>query len=1477
MTVIGTDNDTLAAIGKLSVSFSPGELLTGRIVVNRIAVEGGMFSLVTYDKDTKETNLTRIFNIKKKEKEKKPLNLPDLRASSIIIKDFRFKMFKAYKDFSGRDPRCFNVDDMDLKNINVRIHRVRYSDKVLTCRIRDLSAKDKCGYEVQSLSGFFAMDSTETSIQNLHLMDSYSKITARYLSFGYESGKDLKQFVNKIVLGADFNHAILDFRSIGMFAPSLVDNTLRLELTGEVTGPVRDLYTKNLKVRNADSTYIDIGVRLTGLPKFQNTVFDATLNEVTTTGSELDAIISNFSKSGKESGLAKILPPRTVTIRGGFLGTIDDFHSAGTITTGYSTVGFDATMLNSRGKDGLDLRATLEVDDLNVQDFTGTELIGDVSLNTALQLNVKKKEYGGMSFNLDSLHILKMNLKGYDYKDIHLLGDLKDNTMNIRMLSKDYAFSTLMQAVVKFADGFKPQRVQAYLDIPHADLKAMNIVHEGEMADAGIHIEADVRLQKDRSLLGSILLDDIHYTNEYGKFVLDSLHLHSVLSEDKHIITLQSPILTADYRSTDTPDRLIKRIKSNILHTSFPKAFKEDSAAMSMDTTMLKENGYYNFRLTTHNTASVCDIVMPGLYIAENTTIDILLDEKDILDFSLLSDAVNIGNNKLRDICLSLDNKDSLLKADFDIKTVSVGKIPLDNTRITARKQTDGLLVRLGFTNPDSTNLDLSTIVRLDRNRKKELLTHLDFLESELNIKGHRWTFAPANIHIAPKDYTIENFHLYNEEESIALNGTISDNPDDKIGLKLNRFDVSLINSLSKSDMGLYGSLSGDVEISNLFSSMGVILNLQGSDMKIFDREFGSLTATSRWDQNRKRFTILLSNELRGIKPINATGYFIPERSYLNLNLGLDRLETYYLSPILENAVAIDDGTITGDVRIAGQLSRLSISSDNLRLDSVLFAPQFTKVPYYLSGPVTVSDRSIDLNKMEITDPYGSKAILDGSISHSFLKDFHLSLGLTFRNLLAINTSEFENSVIYGKAYASGSVNLSGPLEDLSIDVQVQTGDNSAIHVPLGSSSSASSTNMISFTDFSEEVIDRHSEADRRLAKAAAAPKKKKSSSIHITGNAQITQSTELLIELNKQMGEILRCRGNGSINLNIAPSRNIMDLRGDYNITSGSYHFVAMAIVSRDFIINDGGSIAFNGSIKNTNLNVGVTYQTKASISTLIGDNTSVDNRKNVNCGINLSGPLTNPGLSFSIDIPDLDPITKGMVESALSSPDKVQKQFMSLLISGSFVPDQQSGIVNNSSLLYSNASEILSNQFNNIFRQLDIPLDLGLNYQHDGASGKDMFDVALSYKAFNNRLIINGNVGNQATSSNWAGDFDAEIKVDKQGKLRLSLFTRSADSYSNYLDNTQRSGFGISYQDEFDTFGEFIRNLFYSKKRREEYELKRIAQTEEELIKEAEAANIKKESILKPKEDEMGYSGDSEVTEYVAEEYVYQEYTGE
>ena len=291
-----------------------------------------------------------------------------------------------------------------------------------------------------------------------------------------------------------------------------------------------------------------------------------------------------------------------------------------------------------------------------------------------------------------------------------------------------------------------------------------------------------------------------------------------------------------------------------------------------------------------------------------------------------------------------------------------------------------------------------------------------------------------------------------------------------------------------------------------------------------------------------------------------------------------------------------------------------------------------------------------------------------------------------------------------------------------------------------------------------------------------------------------------------------------------INPSKEVFDIFSDYHVNTGSYKFVLAGFAAKDFTLQPGGTINFNGDISNTTLDLDAVYNTKASINTLIADTSSVSTRRSVDCIIGMQGKMMNPELNFKIEIPDLDPTTKIRVEGALNTQGKIQKQFMALLVSGGFIPDEQSGIANNSSILYSNASEILSNQINNIFQQLGIPLDLGLNYQ-PGERGTDIFDVAVSTQLFNNRVVINGNIGNDPYGNNnrdVIGNIDVEVKLNNTGNVRLDLFSHAEDQYSSYNDNnnSQRSGIGIVYQKEFNSFKSLLRGKSKAQKAYEKQE---------------------------------------------------------
>jgi hypothetical protein len=111
-----------------------------------------------------------------------------------------------------------------------------------------------------------------------------------------------------------------------------------------------------------------------------------------------------------------------------------------------------------------------------------------------------------------------------------------------------------------------------------------------------------------------------------------------------------------------------------------------------------------------------------------------------------------------------------------------------------------------------------------------------------------------------------------------------------------------------------------------------------------------------------------------------------------------------------------------------------------------------------------------------------------------------------------------------------------------------------------------------------------------------------------------------------------------------------------------------------------------------------------------------------------------------------------------------------------------------------------------------------VGLNYRPGDNITNEELAVALSTQLLNDRLLISGSVGVSNTpaaiSSNrgnqMIGDFLAEYLITEDGKLRLKVFSESADYniLQTYRTGTTQ-GLGLTFQEDFDNFADFICRL--------------------------------------------------------------------
>lgn len=1449
-------SDTLLSCSKLSVGFSATDLLRLNLKLTSVKLEKGAFNLQS--EGDSSTNFDRIFkskNPKQRDTTKKDGSL-NLLAKSLRLKDFRFTLNNPYKSVPQGDS-TINFADLDVSDINVNIDNIRFERDTIFARINNISGIDKSGFKLATLQGNLELSSTEARFNHLLLADSYSRIDAEHFSLKYTSPKAFSNFTDDVTLGIDMNDTYINFKTIGKITPTLRNSRLAFYLTGEVTGPVSNIRTNLLKVTSeSGQTFLELNTKLIGLPDAAETMAFADIHRCYTTSSDVANIISSINNTPPIAFLQKMPPLVQYQFEGGFSGLLTDFVANGELQSTMGNVKLDMLLRSEPDNNGMTLKGNVQTTNLKLGGLLHEKMLGELSMKSTLSARVRSEAKGGSEIVIDSVHVDKLGVNGYNYTNIHANGKSTKKDFDGRIICYDPNLNFIFQGLFSF-DKEEASKFNFYLDIPYANLAEMKIDTRDSISEVNIRATANFLKTPEGDIQGNIDIKNSGYINSKGSYNIGAIKLTSLETDTTFTSVLTSPFVRARYEGSAPLTSFIKKFTSITLYSKYNNFFDKKD----LDTILHKKDSY-KFFAQTFNTSGICELILPDLYIQDSTSVNVEINRDNKLDMVVKSGRLAIGSNYLKNLTLTMNEADAHLKSEqVQAAGVNINQLLIDfagkDNYLDASIdfKTDSILnnttqlhAGLAFIN-DTLRSEKVIASKGKKSLRKTLpedikrSVKINILNSNISFKGDKWSFSPSDITFIDSTIQFNKLRLFNGRQEIMADGFLSKKADDSLSVTLNQFDIGILNLFMKKSFNFEGYFTGNTLLTRSKDVSKLSLDLTGDSVYVFHHPVGKMKLMSKWNANEKQFNVFVNTKLDNRTPLEAVGYYKPDSKHLDVSVSLNALSLSYFEPFLSDIISHTQGGLSGDLRLHGPMDKLELDGTNCAFENFDFLVNFIQVPYRLNGPVSLDKNGIVVKNAVLQDQYGARGLVSGGLSYHYFQNIFLNTRVDFENLQCLNTREKDNEAFYGKAFASGSLLIKGPLEKLLLEANISSESKTSIHIPLSSSSTADQSNLLTFvappsSSIEDDPYNKLLKKDEKI---------KQPTELSVKMNMNITPQTEIMIEINKAVGDVIKANGTGLINMDINPSKGIFDIFGDYNISQGSYKFVFMGFAPKDFTIQPGGNINFNGGIANTTLNITAAYKTKASINTLIADTSSVSTRRTVDCELDMSGQLMNPELNFNIQIPDLDPTTKVRVESALNTPGKIQKQFLALLVSGGFIPDEQSGIANNTTLLYSNASEILSNQLNNVLQQLGIPLDLGLNYQ-PGQKGTNIFDVAVSTQLFNNRVLINGSIGNDPYSSNNTrdviGNLDIEIKLDKNGRLRLDLFSHAADKFSNYLDDKQRSGVGFGYQQEFNNFKDLFRR---KSKEQKEYEKERKLREQEHKEREKAIERAEKEAKKK------------------------------
>ncbi|MGI9526336.1 MAG: translocation/assembly module TamB domain-containing protein, partial [Weeksellaceae bacterium] len=450
----------------------------------------------------------------------------------------------------------------------------------------------------------------------------------------------------------------------------------------------------------------------------------------------------------------------------------------------------------------------------------------------------------------------------------------------------------------------------------------------------------------------------------------------------------------------------------------------------------------------------------------------------------------------------------------------------------------------------------------------------------------------------------------------------------------------------------------------------------------------------------------------------------------------------------------------------------------------------------------------LNLDNIEFTEiNSNTKGEVDGNLIFSSISNWFLGLEFNTDRLLVMNTTVADNELFYGKAYGRGTFEMFGPASDLEIyahDVDVLKGSD--ISLNTGSTSVVEDKAFIQFYAYDETGNLIENEENQQGI-----------SGVTIDLSMNVDEGTAVNLVLDAQTDDAISARGvadDFKIQMNKAGKLNI---DGEYRLSGGTYNYREYLVVDKDFQIEEGGFIRFNGDPYNAALGVRAVYSRYVNN---VGDYLGLSNNQPtmVDLVIDITGSLENTDINFDILTPSAGSQISNSLKTRLSSTtDELMKQASFLLVLGRFGTDELLSAGTATGAATASAFELLGKQVGNIFSSIIPGLEINPTYLQatDRNQESDRIQTQLNW-AINDRLRINGAVGapigteyNEAVTTQVELDYDISEKAD--GGLILRGFSRPTTlGIENYHSNStfaQSYGAGVIYTKSFNSFRELFK----------------------------------------------------------------------
>ena len=1307
-------------------------------------------------------------------------------------------------------------DHIDLKNINLDLTQFEMINDSFNAVFNHLSWIEKSGFKLDNFTGNAIFSSTRTVVENLNVVTPFSNIKID-LNYEYDSIGSYVEFIDEVYMNYDLDSSIINFKDISYFTSTLQGMDYEVMAYGKERGPVSDMKLSNIYLGYGEETVINGRVFINGLPDLESTSFTCKFKDISTNYPDLSTIKTYPFTEGKTLVIPEFIQNgKTMSFKGSFTGFYNDFVTYGTFKSKNGIVKTDLKLTqNDTGT--IQYSGQIKSTDFNLGQLTKLPKMFN-KLSVDMKVKGEELDFETMDLKLKG-NLTKFDFMGYRYRDIDIDGVILDQTLEGIVQVADTNVNLSFEGAIDLQDEVPLYKFNAKID--HLRPKQLHLLDRDSSASLSTEVIFNFQGNSIDNVLGRAGLRNFRFYELDNTVRLDTVDFLGFTTGKDKTLSLTSDnidlLITGEFYFED-----LLQSMNYVTYKWFPSIYSQPQSKPST-----VEN--FSLSMNARKFSGFSSIFIPQITFEDDLKIEFNFNsEQEEIDFEVESSNMAIYDQHITNLKLGAQltqDTFNLISNSTYLKFTDSSYI--ENLTINAIASKDLIQSNIIWNNHEE--VENSGNLNFEMNFTNPEHFNVKFNQSKFTFNDTVWNIMDSSyISKSGKEYLFNNVIVYQDDQNFNLDGLISTDPDKKLSIHVDNFDLKLLNPIFKKyDIHTQGKVNGETILEDVYGDLRFKSNSSFTDLQLNHQYIGDGHIFSEWNDTDQRFDIDVDFNYEGINTLNVLGKYYPRIKVdnLDLTLSLNQFPVKIIEPFFKDYIDDVSGTITGKSAINGTFKKPEIAGEFLLRHLETHVIYLNETLYADSQFVFIRPNLIGADAIIIEDEDHKKAQANFSLFHHNYEDLNFDLSVTSINAFrAFNTTRKDNEYFYGKVYLSPGSTIgleSGYQGVLNITANVSTGTGTLVTIPFYEEGEVATNDFIYFKQDSSILVQEVVEEEEF--------------GLNLDMSMDLNKNAEIQLIFDEFTNDKIQAIGTGSINLKISEEEDF-SIYGNYEIEEGFYLFTFAKVISKKFDIEPGGRLTWNGDPYAGQANIKAVYKVRTTLLELgvvaAYDSTELTKRVPVEVILSMTGNYMNPDLSFTFSLPP----KYDEIQTLLNNLDEGErnKQVFALLILNKFMPISGGDVSSGSNVVATNSTEVLSNQLSNWLSSISNNWDMGVRYNPGDDISADEVEVALSTQLFNDRVLLETNLGisgntNTNTASNnksnaIVGEFTISYKINKKGNIVGKVFNRSNELNPVYVNQSPYTqGIGLAYSEPFknsNNLGCIMSNHFKKQKNKRDCE---------------------------------------------------------